>query len=383
MSLLSPADAAYAADRIYNLKDSSNLALFGTRLSDKFDISSSTRFEGVSGGLFVIKSHTGFGLIAKGKGIHQGEVLIATRGTASFSDGLTDADIGLQLSSTGKTVHAGFNKTFNSFLPELRQYFNQSNFNPTRVHCVGHSLGGALATMVADWLNHRNVAQTSLYTFGSPRVGNKAFAQRLTTDMGNKNIFRVCHKTDIVTMVPMWPFTHVPVPGTECFVNSPGLFPGGEYHRMGRYVESVTGKKWQDLKQVQPQLSFDDKVERWLSSSSPLQFTMHTSYLIQQALMFVLKKILYAIGVSFQAVVSAGMTMIDQMAMVLQKGYAASKEIAGHVSSLLDRILRFLGSAVKVAKDLTLGFIKWVLNLLAQSMYRLAKGTIQLVHAGI
>lgn len=41
---------------------------------------------------------------------------------------------------------------------------------------TGHSLGGALATLAILDFKLTNVASGSAYTFGSPRVGNPAFA---------------------------------------------------------------------------------------------------------------------------------------------------------------------------------------------------------------
>jgi len=82
-----------------------------------------------------------------------------------------------------------------------------------------------------------------LYTFGSPRVGFEDFARSLTHNIGQKNIYRAYHRTDVVSMIPMWPFVHVPQPGIECFIDSPGLVPGIDYHKMDKYLVSVS-KEW-------------------------------------------------------------------------------------------------------------------------------------------
>ena len=78
MAVLAPADAAYAADSIYNLIDTSRLAAFGDKLNDKFAISSGRRLEGEAGAMFL-KYRSGFALVAEGKspGAFQGETLIA------------------------------------------------------------------------------------------------------------------------------------------------------------------------------------------------------------------------------------------------------------------------------------------------------------------
>ena len=48
--------------------------------------------------------------------------------------------------------------------------------------CVGHSLGGALATVCAVWAPEQYpLAPVSLYTFGQPRVGNDEFVSHLNS----------------------------------------------------------------------------------------------------------------------------------------------------------------------------------------------------------
>ncbi len=47
---------------------------------------------------------------------------------------------------------------------------------PDRVVCIGHSLGGAVAELAALWITSRfPQADIRMVSFGSPRVGNKAF----------------------------------------------------------------------------------------------------------------------------------------------------------------------------------------------------------------
>jgi predicted lipase len=76
-----------------------------------------------------------------------------------------------------------------------------------RVVFTGHSLGGALATMCgAVTKNEFPELHVSVYTFGSPRVGNKAFV----------NVFkavdvsvRCVNGSDIVCSLPFWTYEHV------------------------------------------------------------------------------------------------------------------------------------------------------------------------------
>lgn len=56
---------------------------------------------------------------------------------------------------------------------------------------IGHSLGGALATISAFYCIDRNIIKNEpvLITFGQPRVGNDLFARYLTENI--KQIYRI------------------------------------------------------------------------------------------------------------------------------------------------------------------------------------------------
>lgn len=62
---------------------------------------------------------------------------------------------------------------------------------------TGHSLGAALATLLAD----RVAAFAGLYTFGSPRVGDASFARGFSARHAGRS-FRYVNYRDVVTAVP-------------------------------------------------------------------------------------------------------------------------------------------------------------------------------------
>ena len=308
-------------------------------------------------------------------------MILLIRGTQAshIPDLLTDIDVGLQISDTGKTVHAGFNKCYQSFAGDIRRFIRMSN--PTHIHCIGHSLGGALATLAADWISSNKIAPSTLYTFGSPRVGGKPFAERFTQQIRDNRIFRVQHKTDIIPTIPLWPFTHAPVPGTECYINSPGQIPWITYHDIALYGQSVKDKDWSQLRQSAPHISAEKQVEAWLNSAhSPISLTLHSHFMIQQALQYVLKKILHAAGIALQVGISTGLTCMDQLAMLLAKGIKISKDIFGHVKNLLIRILRALNKTITIGTDMSYSFIRWVLKSLSQAAYQTASMALRLAH---
>jgi predicted lipase len=73
----------------------------------------------------------------------------------------------------------------------------------------GHSLGGAVATLLAlDVAANTAFNNPSVYTYGSPRVGDSLFAS--TFDQVVKNSYRVANRLDIVpTLPPPVDYDHV------------------------------------------------------------------------------------------------------------------------------------------------------------------------------
>ena len=77
-----------------------------------------------------------------------------------------------------------------------------------RLIVVGHSLGGALATLAAATLRQKSpylMEHTELFSYGSPRVGNLATAIFLT-QQSNKS-YRITARADPVPRIP-GPFLH-------------------------------------------------------------------------------------------------------------------------------------------------------------------------------
>jgi predicted lipase len=70
----------------------------------------------------------------------------------------------------------------------------------SKVLVTGHSLGAAMATLAAVDLANAGY-DTDLITFGSPRVGNKAFSEYVNNTVNGVNL-RVTHGNDIVTVFP-------------------------------------------------------------------------------------------------------------------------------------------------------------------------------------
>ncbi|XP_020872701.1 uncharacterized protein LOC9304431 isoform X3 [Arabidopsis lyrata subsp. lyrata] len=84
------------------------------------------------------------------------------------------------------------------------------------VYVTGHSLGGALATLLALELSSSQLAKrgaitVTMYNFGSPRVGNKQFAEIYNQKV--KDSWRVVNHRDIIPTVPrLMGYCHVAHP---------------------------------------------------------------------------------------------------------------------------------------------------------------------------
>jgi len=378
-SSLSPIAAAEAAKAVYDIRLSSDVEgafASSTNLIREFSQTQpSSRFAGVSGGVF--NSESGFGIVAEGSGTRAGELLIVTRGTKSASDWYNNAMCTLTLSSM--PVHSGFNQIFQSFKDDLDGRVRNKSIK--RVHCIGHSLGGALANLVADWmLNQRYAKEAELYTFGAPRVGIRRFSEHLTTGVTPNRIHRVYHHSDVVPMLPVWPFWHSPQPGDVCYVRAAGESdrPGGEYHDMGLYVESMKRfSKWSEVQKKVPPTHMDKQVKAWLASDSLLSFTTNTFSLINFSIQYVIKM---AVAEGVQFVVGVGVHVFDALASFLVKVAALGVKFMELVGSLMRRILQALGVAVVATANITYQFVKWVFDKLSAALGRVADMAIRLTH---
>jgi triacylglycerol lipase len=372
-------DAAKLAQVIYQIQNDKFTRATVDLFKDKWDLSKSDDvIKGASGTLFVIKKETGFAIVAKGKGQEfKNDILLVFRGTDNTFDWATDATVGFSPSRTGRFVHTGFNKCFSTVLPELEKKLQAIEGRVRTIHCVGHSLGGALATLAAEWLKKSKVViatDIKLYTFGSPRVGASSFVHKFTQDMSEgDDIYRVYHKTDVVPMVPIWPFYHVPEKSPAFCLDSPGSMPSGHYHKMAQYVSTVSkSTSWETMSNLEPVVS-TAALEHWLSSDGPLSFTINTMNMIHKAIAYVVKKVLKLAAISVQFGIASGVTLLDLLAYVLKKGIDFSKETSVWVYCLIKRIMVALGLKFKKDIEMTAAFIRHVFTLLKQKIDRLVK----------
>lgn len=392
MPVLSPTAAANIASAVYEVETSKSLK---KELLDEDPFALGVDFEfrpegitkGKSGPTWApqLLSQSGFGYVAKGKGAFAGDVLVAFRGTNFIRgrDVWTDGNFSVQKGPRGYALHGGFNNTFNSFLPQLRQQLQ--GLNPTRIHLVGHSLGGALATVAMDWClqeGSNKMGQPYLYTFGSPRVGMESFADALTNTATAQCVHRVYHSSDVVSMIPLFPFTHVPLPGASCVVSRSGLLGSPlaiSTHFMDTYIKDVAGKDWNFLRSAGAKALMQQQAEsmmkRELLSMTVGRFSTTVLHAINSALGSLLNKAGQVIGCGLVG----GMTILDRLVWTLERLAKMGGELMVEVGHVLYLALRFMGvQTVKLGK-LSFEVIRDVMYKLFSTVHGMARMAIEAV----
>jgi hypothetical protein len=135
--------------------------------------------------------------------IHDFTAYVTFRGTSSFKDILADLKISSEKYKGCIYVHEGFYDQFLSIREDIEEYLEINQCNYDSICFSGHSLGGALAQIAAlyfaEHFDEKNYV--SCITFGSPRVGNKCFADYFCKYV--KEHYRVVNSMDIVTAIPI------------------------------------------------------------------------------------------------------------------------------------------------------------------------------------
>lgn len=385
MATLTPTQAASIAAGVYSLREMSLAEMRQVQeplgCEGLFRADERGTFQGRSG-ILCFKQLTNFGYIAEGEGPYQGEILVATRGTAIKPDWMTDGNIGMQRGPSGHLVHAGFNDTWKSFADDLRSFLRGRN--PSTIHCVGHSLGGALAALNADYFSSIGAGQVKLYTFGSPRAGVFTFSRSLTRRIGADNIFRVSHASDPVPMVPLFPFQHLPHnrEGLRASNSFGGLIDFSAHKMRVSYLAGVSGLGWSAL--VPADEPSDAKIQSWLAqtslgSSGVAMGSAKLLDMIGRALTWVLARAKDVLIGAVGTALAVGATVLDQVAWLLSRAAAACESIAGHVKTLVGAIFRFLGRTVQKGLSLTAAFLRWCLDLLFTSLRAAALRALSVV----
>ncbi|MCQ4233721.1 lipase family protein [Pseudomonas stutzeri] len=148
-------------------------------------------------------------------------VLISVRGTQEML-----ADTGRDLDARQVPyegigqAHRGFHGGFLAVKPFVERYLEAFYTAEHTLIVCGHSLGGAIALLLAEWLRRKWSDDVQLYTYGAPRAGDRAFvqaAQALTHH-------RIVNHDDPIPALPLpWMDAEwkLALPGTALLFSSP------------------------------------------------------------------------------------------------------------------------------------------------------------------
>ncbi len=101
-------------------------------------------------------------------------------------------------------LHTGFAIIMGAFLhsPSFQSMLRAHNLAEKRVFCTGHSLGGALAALMANSLQSFCHKPVFVYTYGCPRLGEANFVQTMHPRLTH---YRLLNNNDPVPWMPDLP----------------------------------------------------------------------------------------------------------------------------------------------------------------------------------
>ena len=149
----------------------------------------------------------------------QDGLVIAVRGTDSFYDWAYNLPVSKRCSDyLPGEIHTGFARATQHITVPLREWLalnvDLARLNvdqqPKKIWLAGHSLGGAVVTFLAPWLQQNGFDVMGIHTYGSPRVGDSVYRQswdRLFAGVSHRYV----NSVDGVPMLPplMLGYRHV------------------------------------------------------------------------------------------------------------------------------------------------------------------------------
>ena len=365
-----------------NLGSAQNTSLKGSDLGG-------SNLKRVFAGTTGMGTESGFGYVLQCKKGDVRHTVIATRGTRpemGAPDILTDLRAGMSGFGDYGPVHKGFKVTFESVLANLVRD-NSTIMDSDVVHCVGHSLGGAVATLVAAHFA-RQGKRVKLYTFGSPRVGAFTTYNTMHKAIGKENIFRTAHDLDPVTLIGPFPYIHVnpsPADANNFTLPSPtGSLFSTANHDMSRYIDSVAADAsmtWENARGLAGQVDHDNSVlAKWLlhEDNDPgwVQYaSAKTLGILFKLFSYVLK------GISTSLVL--GLSAVDLLAEMIYNGLCKAAAFADKVFTLLRHAATWAGIKLAAGANFTAAIIGRILETMLARLKAMATHAINTIGHGM
>ncbi len=330
------------------------------------------RFGGVVSGTTGLGTSSGFGYVMHLESAGRRHAILAMRGTRPEMSGVPDilTDIRGAIEPFGGygLVHKGFKHTFDSVLANLRAH-DLAIKSAHVVHCVGHSLGGGVATLLAG--HYRAQGKTvKLYTFGSPRVGAMGAHLALQKEIGQDNIYRVAHDLDPITLLGPFPYVHLnPSLMDSNFMTIPSFVSDRvtlENHDMANYINSIGDSSWRNLHSRGRQLDHEDALlARWLLGSGA-----DSSWIKRQSAK-VLGLLFRLIGYYLRrepVKVMLSLNALDLLAEMLVTGAARAAALSAEIVGLLRHCATWAGIQLREGADIGVTVIAAILRAMLRSV---------------
>lgn len=130
------------------------------------------------------------------------DLLVQMPGQEDRPNGQSISKVECGFLSLYKTAGAQMPSLSESVVSEIHRLMDMYKDETLSITVTGHSLGGAMALLVADELSSSapKMPPVAVFSFGGPRVGNRGFADRLNSK--DVKVLRIVNSQDVITRVP-------------------------------------------------------------------------------------------------------------------------------------------------------------------------------------
>ncbi|KAM3127265.1 hypothetical protein pb186bvf_020633 [Paramecium bursaria] len=157
----------------------------------------------------TVYKNTAFGTMGYvGYNANRGAIFFVFRGSENIQNWIENIDF-VKSSFNDECnckVHSGFKDAYLTLKAQVFEQFDiyRKQYPTAQIHVTGHSLGGAMATLLAVDIARLGF-QVRLVTLGSPRVGDPSFYDYFQKQPISH--FRLVHEADIVPHLPPHTFS--------------------------------------------------------------------------------------------------------------------------------------------------------------------------------